>query len=72
MKIMIVEDNPQMRQMIREVVADLADGVTECADGEAAVSAYAAQQFTGEDLVLRRTFARNRPGSEGRARRSIC
>ena len=52
MKIMVVEDNPQMRQMICEVVADLAAGVTECADGEAAVAAYAAQQFSGEDLVL--------------------
>ena len=34
MKLMIVEDNPQMRQIIRAVVADLADIVTECADGE--------------------------------------
>jgi two-component system response regulator DegU len=52
MKIMIVEDNPQMRQMIREVVADLAEAVTECADGREAVAAYAAQQFSGEDRVL--------------------
>jgi CheY-like chemotaxis protein len=33
MKILIVEDNPQMRQLIRAVVVDLADVVTECADG---------------------------------------
>lgn len=52
MKLMIVEDNPQMRQMIRAVVADLADAVIECADGQEAVAAYAAQQFSGEDRVL--------------------
>jgi two-component system response regulator DegU len=52
MKIMIVEDNPQMRQMIHHIVADLAEAVTECADGEAAVAAYMAQQFSGEDRVL--------------------
>ena len=52
MKLMIVEDNPQMRQMIRAVVADLADIVTECADGREAVAAYTAQQFSGDDRVL--------------------
>jgi CheY-like chemotaxis protein len=52
MKIMIVEDNPQMRQMIRAIVADLAEDVTECAEGEAAVAAYAAQRFSGDDRVL--------------------
>jgi CheY-like chemotaxis protein len=52
MKLLIIEDNPQMRQMIREVVADLAEEVIECADGEEAVAAYAAQQFSGEDWVL--------------------
>jgi len=52
MKLLIVEDNPQMRQMIRAVVADLAEAVTECADGAAAVAAYAAQLFSGDDWVL--------------------
>jgi CheY-like chemotaxis protein len=52
MKILIVEDNPQMRQMIRAVVADLAEAVTECADGAEAVAAYTAQQFSGDDRVL--------------------
>jgi two-component system response regulator DegU len=52
MKILIVEDNPQMRQMIRAVVADLAEEVTECAEGAEAVAAYKAQQFSGEDRVL--------------------
>jgi CheY-like chemotaxis protein len=52
MKLLIVEDNPQMRLMIRAVVADLAEAVTECADGDEAVAAYAAQQFSRDDLVL--------------------
>jgi two-component system response regulator DegU len=52
MKIMIVEDNPQMRQMIRSVVADLAEDVTECVDGAEVVAAYAARQFSGDDRVL--------------------
>ena len=52
MKLLIVEDSPQMRQMIRAVVADLVEDVTECADGAEAVAAYAAQQFSGEDRVL--------------------
>jgi CheY-like chemotaxis protein len=52
MKLLIVEDNPQMRQMIRAVVAELAEAVTECADGEEAVAAYAARQFNRDDRVL--------------------
>ncbi len=52
MKLLIVEDHPPMRQLIRAVVADLADAVTECADGAEAVAAYAAQQFSREDRVL--------------------
>src|SRR3954465_6143783 len=52
MKIMIAEDNPQMRQVIRAVVADLAEEVTECADGREALAAYTAQQFGGDDRVL--------------------
>jgi CheY-like chemotaxis protein len=52
MKILIVEDSPQMRLMIRAVVADLVEEVTECADGAEAVAAYTAQQFSGDDRVL--------------------
>ncbi|MGH9845543.1 MAG: response regulator [Blastocatellia bacterium] len=52
MKLLIVEDNPQMRQMIRAVVADLAEAVAECSDGDEAVEAYAAQQFSRDDRVL--------------------
>jgi len=52
MKLLIVEDNPQMRQLIRSVVADLVEAVAECGDGEEAIAAYAAQQFSGADRVL--------------------
>jgi two-component system response regulator DegU len=62
MKILIVEDNPQMRQMIRAVVADLAEEVTECADGAEAVATYRAQQFSEDDRVL---MDLQMPGSGG-------
>ena len=52
MKVLIVEDHPQMRQLIRTVVSDLAETIIECGDGVAAVAAYAAQQFSGDDWVL--------------------
>jgi len=52
MKILIVDDNPQMRQLIRSVVADLVEAVAECSDGEEAIAAYSAQHFTGDDRVL--------------------
>ena len=52
MKILIVEDNLQMRQMIRALVVDLADAVTECVDGDEAVTAYETQQFSAADWVL--------------------
>jgi DNA-binding NarL/FixJ family response regulator len=40
MTLLIVDDNPQFRSLIRIVVADLADEVSECADGDEAVAAY--------------------------------
>ena len=52
MKVLIVEDHPEMRQLIRSMVADLTDAVTECADGAEAVMAYTEQRFTDQDLVL--------------------
>ena len=42
MTILIVEDNPLMREIIRETVGDLADVITECADGDEAFAAYQA------------------------------
>ena len=52
MRVLIVDDHPPMRQLIRSVVGDLAETVTECADGAEAVAAYATQQFNGDDRVL--------------------
>jgi CheY-like chemotaxis protein len=44
MKVMIVEDNDQMRRLIRSLVALLADDIYECSDGAEAVAAYAAHR----------------------------
>jgi len=52
MKLLIVEDNPQMRVMIRDFVSDLAGAVTECSDGDEAVAAYSAERFSSDDRVL--------------------
>src|SRR5262245_34723674 len=52
MKILIVEDNPQMRQLIRSVVEDLAEAIIECGDGDEAVRAYIAERFSEDDRVL--------------------
>ena len=41
MKLMIVEDNQEMRMLIRSLLEDLAETINECADGDEAVSAYA-------------------------------
>jgi len=41
-----------MRQMIRALVGDLAEEVTECEDGAQAIAAYASQQFSAADWVL--------------------
>jgi CheY-like chemotaxis protein len=44
MTVLIVDDSPQFRALIRTVVADLVDEVKECADGDEAVAAYAGQR----------------------------
>ena len=49
MTLLIVDDNAQFRGLIKMVVADLADQVSECADGEEAVAAYGARRH---DWVL--------------------
>jgi CheY-like chemotaxis protein len=49
MKLLIAEDNPAMRQMIRRLVAGLAEDICECGDGAAAVAAY---QQARPDWVL--------------------
>lgn len=49
MKLLIVEDNPEMRRLIVSIVSDLADRIVECADGADAIANYAMVQ---PDLVL--------------------
>ena len=44
MMLMIVEDNEQMRRLIRSFVERLADQICECSDGAEAVAAYAAHR----------------------------
>lgn len=41
MRLMIVEDNAQMRRLIKSVIGDLAETVCECCDGDDALAAYA-------------------------------
>jgi len=40
MRILIVEDNRQMREMIKSIIADIADHVDECGEGEQALALY--------------------------------
>jgi len=49
MKVLIVEDNPAVRHVIRSVVETVADEIRECANGAEALAAYAAER---PDFVL--------------------
>lgn len=40
MKILIVEDNEQMRQLMKALVKDVVESVIECAEGAGAILAY--------------------------------
>lgn len=44
MTLLIVEDNPAMRRLMRRLVADLTDEVGECGDGAEAEARYAELQ----------------------------
>lgn len=44
MTVLIVDDNPQFRELIKTVLAGLADDVNECTDGDEAVAAYRARR----------------------------
>ena len=44
MNLLIVEDNARMRQMIKNIVSDLVDEITECADGEDALALFSAKK----------------------------
>jgi two-component system response regulator DesR len=52
MKVLIVEDNPEMRRLLRGLVARLAEAVYECADGDEALDCYVGRQLGGGDWVL--------------------
>lgn len=49
MMLMIVDDNSQVRRVIRRICQDFADAFCECADGSEALALYRAQQ---PDLVV--------------------
>jgi CheY-like chemotaxis protein len=40
MTILIVEDNPTVRRLIRRAISDIADNIFECEDGADALAAY--------------------------------
>jgi CheY-like chemotaxis protein len=40
MNLLIVEDNPKMRRMIKSIVASVAEHIDECEDAEAALALY--------------------------------
>ena len=44
MTLLIVEDNPAVRRLVRQLVADLADEIGECGDGAEAEARYAELQ----------------------------
>ena len=41
MSLLIVDDDPRMRSLIRSILVDLADSITECGDGDEAEACYA-------------------------------
>jgi CheY-like chemotaxis protein len=49
MTILIVEDNPTVRRLIRRATSDMADNIFECGDGADALAAYIEHR---PDLVL--------------------
>jgi CheY-like chemotaxis protein len=51
MKVLIVEDNPAMRHLLRHVAGEWAE-VYECADGAEALPSYEAHRLDGADWVL--------------------
>jgi CheY-like chemotaxis protein len=44
LSLLIVDDDQQMRSLIRSIVADLADSITECGDGSEAQLCYVEQR----------------------------
>ena len=52
MKLLIVEDNPDIRALLRRIVAPLAEAVFECDDGVTALAAYRQHALGAADWVL--------------------
>lgn len=50
MKLLIVEDNFQMRRLIKSIVEDIAESISECEDGNEALSAYS--QFQPDWVLM--------------------
>src|SRR5215813_5434336 len=50
MNLLIVEDNDHMRLMLRNIVTDLADEISECSDGAEALSLY--QQYKPDWVLM--------------------
>ena len=44
MRVLIVEDHPQMRRLLKSIVGDLADAICECEDGMEALETYTRQR----------------------------
>jgi len=44
MKLLIVDDNAPMRELIKRMLGDLADEISECEDGDQALAVYAAER----------------------------
>jgi DNA-binding NarL/FixJ family response regulator len=59
MKLLIVEDSPSVRRVIRSIVAMLADEIYECEDGADALPAYVAHK---PDWVLMDIAMKNMNG----------
>ncbi len=51
MRVLIVENNPAMRHLLRQLIGDAAE-IYECADGAEALPLYEAHHLNGADWVL--------------------
>lgn len=52
MKVLIVDDHSSMRELIRSMVADIAESISETINGSEAIATYRSEGFTGSDYVL--------------------
>jgi CheY-like chemotaxis protein len=57
LRVLIVEDNPEMRRLLKRLLADLAEEVAECDDGSGALEAYRDCQpdWVLMDIEMKRT-----------------